>query len=253
MNIDDLRRHNLARYIEIKCSGNRSEFARQIGKQSSYILGVLMKENPRTMSVTTVRDMEEKLGLPQGYWDAEHTEEELQQQYLTANKSNTANAKELQSQVIPTWESEDELDTEEYILVPESTLCLSAGNGFEIIHAEDAPPHAFRRSYFKELQMKPKNGRIWQIHGMSMAYGLNHGYKVMVDSGRTILKNECIFAMIYNNELYIKRIFKLADGSILMQSDNPEYQARDLILTISDQVNLTVIGQVVDIVSGRLI
>ena len=88
---------------------------------------------------------------------------------------------------------------------------------------------------------------------MTMAKGLNNGYKVMVDTGRTILKNECIFAMVYNNELYIKRIFKQADGSILMQSDNPEYQARDLILTISDQVNLTVIGQVVDIVSGRLI
>ena len=86
-----------------------------------------------------------------------------------------------------------------------------------------------------------------------MAHGLNHGYKVMVDSGRTILKNECIFAMIYNNELYIKRIFKLADGSILMQSDNPEYRARDLVLGLKDQVNLTVIGQVVDIVSGRLI
>lgn len=75
----------------------------------------------------------------------------------------------------------------------------------------------------------------------------------MVDAGRTILKNEFIFAMIYNNELYIKRIFKQADGSILMQSDNPEYQSRDLVLSPSDQVNLTVIGQVVDIVSGRLI
>jgi phage repressor protein C with HTH and peptisase S24 domain len=253
MNIDDLRRHNLARYIEIKCSGNRSEFARQIGKQSSYILGVLMKENPRTMSVTTVRDMEEKLGLPQGYWDTEHTEEELQQQYSTTSKSNTANAKELQSQVIPTWESEDELDTEEYILVPESTLCLSAGNGFEIIHAEDAPPHAFRHSYFKSLHMKPANARVWEIRGNSMAKGLNNGYKVMVDTGRTILKNECIFAMVYNNELYIKRIFKQASGSILLQSDNEEYQAHDLVLDIKDQVNLTVIGQVVDIVSGRLI
>lgn len=248
MDIFAIRAWNLARYIDEHFDGNRTAFAAAMGKKAPQINGIFAKKNPRNLGEQLAREFERKLGLERGIWDC------LPENATIAKpmKNVTPNAESTSDHIV-TWECNDEIDHQEFILVPENTLCLSAGNGYTIETVEDALPHAFRRSYFERMHIKPNNAQIWGIRGNSMLGRLQDGDKVLVDSGRRIIQNDRIFAIVYRNDLFIKRIVKHADGTLTLRSDNADYQANDLTLNEEQLQEMDVIGQVMDLVAGSIL
>ncbi len=242
MNLDEIRRQNMARYIEQHFNNNRSEFARRVGKSPSYINGVLMPQNPRNMTGTTVRGIESALGLPAGLWDNANAEP-------IAPSSNVRTT----SSPINSYACTDELDNSQFALIPKNTLRLSAGPGYEVISVENDTPIALSHSYLKRRGIKPEYAEVWQIDGNSMLPRLQDGDEVLVDAHRQTLQNDKIFAIIFKNDLYIKRIQKNANGNITLRSDNPDYQAADIEIDYENLSELKIIGQVIDLIGGRIL
>ena len=61
-------------------------------------------------------------------------------------------------------------------------------------------------------------------YGDSMEGTFNHGDVLFVDTGIDEIKMDAVYVLNLNDELYIKRLQRKPDGTILMISDNAKYQ-----------------------------
>lgn len=59
--------------------------------------------------------------------------------------------------------------------------------------------------------------------GDSMEGTFNDGDLLLVDRGVTDVKLDAVYVLALNDELYIKRLQRRPDGTLLMLSDNPKY------------------------------
>ena len=240
MDLADLRRLNIQRYTDEYFGGNQTDMARKVGKDSTYINAILKgRRNPTNR---TVREMEDKLGLQPNTFDTEDV--------VFAQRKKKPNTT---GEGVNVYEYNDQLNPEQFITVPESHMKLSAGNGYAVVESSEiAHHHVFHTSYFKKKGMKPENALIFPIDGDSMRERLQNDDRVMADKGRNILLNGRVFAVLYDNELFIKRIVKNQDGSITLRSDNPSYQPFDRTIASDEIQNLLVLGQILDLIDGSI-
>lgn len=101
---------------------------------------------------------------------------------------------------------------------------LSAGNGStHWEHEEIEGSHAFTRTYLQRRRLKIENCRILTIEGDSMLPELRDGFIVMIDISDCLpIKSGKIYALSFDGEQRIKRLFPQVDGSLLIRSDNPD-------------------------------
>jgi Peptidase S24-like len=85
--------------------------------------------------------------------------------------------------------------------------------------------------------------------GDSMIPTFHDGDVLMVDRGITEIKLDAIYALALNGELYIKRVQRMPDGSVLMLSDNKSYEPYQIRSTERDRFR--VIGRVVMVWNAR--
>ncbi|WP_087022492.1 LexA family transcriptional regulator [Thaumasiovibrio subtropicus] len=104
---------------------------------------------------------------------------------------------------------------------------------------------AFRRRYLEYRGLDEVNLVVVFNKGDAMESTIKDNDSLLVDISKTTLLDGKIFVVKLGNELYAKRIQKSYDGSVLIISDNKEYQP----LTIpADKVGaLVVLGQVVNV------
>lgn len=70
MDINEIRRANISELIQNKCAGNKSAFAKLIGKTDSQVYRIFNGgKNGRNVSTTTARHIEERLNLESGVLD----------------------------------------------------------------------------------------------------------------------------------------------------------------------------------------
>lgn len=73
MNITaQVRRENLIRLVEEHSNGNRSEFARLVGVQSTYISQICSENATKKMGAEIARRIEMNLNLPEGWMSLPH-------------------------------------------------------------------------------------------------------------------------------------------------------------------------------------
>lgn len=76
MNITaQVRRENLIRLVEEKAGGNRSEFARLVGTQSTYISQICSENPSKNLGADLASRIEELFGLPKGWMSMPHGSE----------------------------------------------------------------------------------------------------------------------------------------------------------------------------------
>lgn len=153
---------------------------------------------------------------------------------------------------IRTWNSVEDLPADEYVVVPRMTLRLSAGNGGPV--AEPDPQldqgQAFRTAYIRRRRLKPRALMSAYAQGDSMEPRICDGDALLIDTSQTDIQDGKIYAVVWNDneELRVKRLYKLPGGSILIKSDNRDRYPE--IAVPADQVGtVTVLGRVV-LVSG---
>lgn len=131
-----------------------------------------------------------------------------------------------------------------FLLVPRYDVAASMGNG-AIIHSEQVVDHlAFREEWVRtELSANPKNLVLISAIGDSMEPTLRAGDLLLIDRSTAMVKQDAIYAFATNGELRVKRMQLKIDGSVVVKSDNPQYEAE--FLTSEQIASLRIVGRVV--------
>jgi len=101
---------------------------------------------------------------------------------------------------------------------------LSAGNGGSSWeHEEIDGSHAFTRDWLQRKRLNIDQCRVLTVDGDSMQPELKDGYVVLIDLSDCLpIKSGKVYAICIEGEMRIKRLFRQADGSLRISSDNPD-------------------------------
>ncbi len=221
-------------YIAEKCDGNKAEFARRVKRSPTYINRLASSpddKNHKNLDEGLAREFDKLLDTPELF--------EVRNYSVDGGKPV-----KIEARPIVAYDSIDELPKESTVFIPRGGIELSAGNGrkhWEVVELEPLP---FQAESLKHIKAKPKNMLAVKVTGASMEPLLFDGDTVIIDkSDRRVPTSGGVFAVVYGDELLVKRLFQLPTG-IKVQSDNtaagPTF---DLKKDECDE-NLKVIGRV---------
>ncbi|MCA8017766.1 XRE family transcriptional regulator [Burkholderia metallica] len=150
------------------------------------------------------------------------------------------------------WDNEEELG-DGYVLIPRLDVKFSAGNGKIVWHVDEkGQKQAFRRAWCVRLGINPEHAATIINEGQSMEPRLIDGDSLVVDYKATNIIDGKVYALAYQGELYVKRLFKMPGGGLTIRSDNPD-KARfpDMIVAPDDMHHVEIIARVMG-VSGAV-
>jgi phage repressor protein C with HTH and peptisase S24 domain len=150
------------------------------------------------------------------------------------------------------WDNESELG-EEYVLIPRLDIKVSAGNGRIVWDVDEkGQKQAFRASWIARLGINPGQAATVVADGSSMEPRVIDGDSLVVDYKATNLIDGKVYVLAYQNEVYVKRLFKRPGGGLTIRSDNPD-KARypDMEVLPPDAEHVEIIARVVA-VSGAM-
>lgn len=151
------------------------------------------------------------------------------------------------------WQNEDELEDGD-VLVPSLELNLSAGPGETLWQIDTkGRGRVFQVDFLDRLGIKPECAATMTVKGSSMEPRLWDGDSLLVDFCRKTILDGHVYALVWQGEYYIKRLFKEPGGSIRMVSDNSDKSRyQDRLIKSEHMDEMQIIGEVVGIVGGRL-
>lgn len=132
------------------------------------------------------------------------------------------------------------------VLVPESRIEFSAGNGrvnYELV--EDEEPASYRLSWFQKYGIKPEKVRRFRVHGDSMVPMLYPRDTILVNTEETNVVDGRLYAIRYGDELRVKYLSRRLDGTLILRSLNPAYKDEEVPPHVAEE-HITVIGRVRD-------
>ncbi|HXH03651.1 MAG TPA: XRE family transcriptional regulator [Candidatus Competibacteraceae bacterium] len=132
---------------------------------------------------------------------------------------------------------------EEFALVPLYGVEVSAGFGATIDQEQPISRLAYRRDWLTEMGLQPERVVTVQARGDSMEPTIGDGDLLLVDTRQRQLVNDAIYVIRQDQLLYVKRLQRLYDGAVRINSDNPAYAAE--VVPKKDLAFLEVIGRVV--------
>jgi len=133
---------------------------------------------------------------------------------------------------------------EGFVLVPRYDVQGSMGNG-SVIHSEQIVDHlAFRAEWVRTaLGASPEHLVLISAIGDSMEPTLRAGDLLLIDRSVTGVKHDSIYAFAVGDELRVKRVQRLYDGTLIVKSDNLGYASETL--TPDQAATVNIVGRVV--------
>lgn len=136
------------------------------------------------------------------------------------------------------------------IVIPQLSATGSMGKG---IHADLEHDTVVSQVSVNKLWIQenlssissPSNLAMITGHGDSMEGTFNHGDVLFVDTGIDKIKMDAVYILNLNDELYIKRLQRKPDGSIIIISDNAKYQP--YVIQNGEKDKFQVLGRIVSI------
>lgn len=133
------------------------------------------------------------------------------------------------------------------ILIPMVEARLSAGQGSLQTGGNSERSYAFR-SDFLHRKGNPQDMVLMRVEGDSMQPEIMHNDVVLIDQSKTQIRLGRIFAVGFEEAIYLKRIDMLP-GKVILKSANPAYPPVELDIRDQQGDSFRVIGQV--LWSGR--
>lgn len=128
------------------------------------------------------------------------------------------------------------------IMVPMVEARLSAEHGSLQVSGESDRSYAFR-SDFLHRKGNPQNMVLMRVEGDSMQPEIMDGDAVLLDQSKTDIRIGKIFAVGFEDAIYLKRIDKVP-GKVILKSTNPAYAPLEIDVQGQEQDLFRVIGQV---------
>lgn len=140
----------------------------------------------------------------------------------------------------------EEIDKDEYAYIPMYDVEVSAGNGAAAYGVAEPANHlAYRKDWLKLRGLFAKDLNCVTARGDSMEPTIHSKDTLLVDTSKNNPRDGQIYVIRSGDTLWVKRIQKQIDGSLLLISDNETYPPMSLML--SDHPDIQVIGQVIQI------
>ncbi|MDL2275634.1 XRE family transcriptional regulator [Desulfosarcina sp. OttesenSCG-928-G10] len=128
----------------------------------------------------------------------------------------------------------------DYEYIPMAETKLSAGHGSFVLSEDIERYYAFRKRWIKCNATSKNNLVLMQVTGDSMSPTLQNCDTVMIDSGRTSIKEGMIYALRVEDTVMVKRLVHRLNDTILVVSDNKGYEPYEV-----RRQNLHVLGQII--------
>lgn len=141
----------------------------------------------------------------------------------------------------------EKLDDDDFVYIPEYELCFGAGDQ-EAPTLKKVPKKkeaVYRRSFFQDRHINVANVRRATVDGDSMEPFLWDGDKILFEeTPGCAIKDGAVYAMSYGGSMRVKRLYRKANGDIIIHSDNPRYS--DETVTGDDLDLVRIYGRVID-------
>lgn len=128
--------------------------------------------------------------------------------------------------------------------LPRLSIKASAGGGLIPIDENVEGFIAIKREYLRMIDVSPSHAHIAQLSGNSMKPTLLDRDLIVVDTSKTEVLNEHIYAVVYGETVLAKRIQLLWDGSLKLISDNKADGYTDEVVPASERHNLHIVGRI---------
>jgi phage repressor protein C with HTH and peptisase S24 domain len=130
-----------------------------------------------------------------------------------------------------------------FVSVPKLDIRPSAGAGSVAAYEESEPDiFAFREEWLRKIGVSPKFARLMVAQGDSMRETINDGDLMIVDISIREFIGEAIYVLVYGGLVRLKRLQMLRSGTLLLKSDNREYEPEEVPL--AEQQELIIGGRV---------
>ncbi len=229
------RMQNLQRLIDNRFEGRDKLLAQAVDISPSQI--TQWRTGYRNMGEKAARNIEDKLGLHQGYLDevgtVGHAVEDIKAKYGT-NLSGTI----------------------EYDHVVEVALLAngaSMGPGTDVLSDDTIKGSLTLNSHFVAESIKPTKAtalRFLHGYGDSMHPTFNNGDVLLVDTGITSADIDGIYVLEAHDRLFIKRVRMRIDGNFEISSDNATHKTVDVLAPDSGH-QVTIRGRVLWVWNGK--
>ncbi|MFT4171776.1 MAG: S24 family peptidase [Rhodocyclaceae bacterium] len=220
MDIAERRRARLRQLIEER---SLTAVANMLGKQPNQLSDTAAGR--KSFGEKVARSMEEKAGLPKGWFDDEDTS------FVITNTPQS-----------------------DHVQIPVMNAVASMGLGRPMPETESVVDVIkLTKTWVHENLRSITNARnlaALSAFGDSMAPTFTDGDILLVDRGVTTIELDAVYVIGLKGNLFIKRVQRrITDEAIIIKSDNKNYDPE--ILTNSDRENLHVLGRVVWAWNGR--
>lgn len=129
------------------------------------------------------------------------------------------------------------------VMIPMVEARLSAGTGSLQVNGDVERSYAFR-SDFLHRKGNPTNMVMMRVEGDSMQPEIMNNDVVLLDQSKKEIRTGRIFAVGFEDAIYLKRIDKLP-GKLVLKSINPDYPPVELDIRGQNSDAFRVIGQVI--------
>lgn len=124
--------------------------------------------------------------------------------------------------------SEDVASRNDYVFIPEYRLefgCAPSGRDAPSWTPEPEDKAAYRLSFFQSRGIKPEQCKRVVAEGDSMEPFICDGDKVLFveQAPGAPIRDGKVYALSYGGALKIKRLYRKANGDLIISSDNPKY------------------------------
>lgn len=116
--------------------------------------------------------------------------------------------------------------SEDSVAIRHMAVKFSNGHGRAVFDEEENPSLYFRPEFIRKLGMSVKNAVLVDADGDSNYPIIHSGGVVLVDRGSTEISDGKFYAFRCGGDLLIKKLTRLADGSILAIPENSAYEPR---------------------------
>ena len=208
----------------------RHEFAKNISLSNSYVSEIL--SGKRNISIKFKKGFQSAFGF---------SLEELPHRIQTSQENYSARERDRGS-----------IDNATYCKIPLINIKASSGHESFVNDKKIGADLMFRRDWLdRELKSNPDNLFILSAESDSMEPTINHDALLIVDKSIDRIITEGIYILRRSDTILIKRIRKLSQDTIELISDNPAYGKE--IIKLNKQPEITILGKVIYIWSGRKI
>ncbi|MBN8900202.1 MAG: helix-turn-helix transcriptional regulator, partial [Rhodospirillales bacterium] len=123
-------------------------------------------------------------------------------------------------------------------LVPRYDVTASAGSGAVALTEIVSEEMAFRRDWLKEIGVSPQSAKLLSATGDSMEPLIPDGALMLIDSSIREVRNGCIYVIVKDGDLLVKRVHRKIDGSISLISENPRYDPEVISADFLDKLHI---------------